>query len=132
MEAENNNAKDSTRKDARKSGRFFISKFQTRFLIYSQILATTPILMVVLVSRYASDLNGYASEAVVFVVSLITLLVLFVGGLLLSNRIAGPLMRIERHLNDFAEGKTSGPVQLREGDLFQELAEAVNRALRKT
>lgn len=47
-----------------------------------------------------------------------------------THRIAGPVCRIRRVLQDAAQGKfPSQPVRFRKGDAFQELAEDMNRCL---
>lgn len=47
----------------------------------------------------------------------------------LSHRIAGPLYRLERHLEGVAEGKEPNDVKFRKGDLYQSLAEACNKLM---
>ncbi len=62
-------------------------------------------------------------------ISILTLAVLLVGGLLLSHRIAGPLYRLRRHLEQISEGEPVREVKFRTHDYFQELAEAFNRII---
>jgi methyl-accepting chemotaxis protein len=47
----------------------------------------------------------------------------------LSHRIAGPLYRLERHLQDIGAGKEPAPVKFRKGDLYQPLADACNKVI---
>jgi methyl-accepting chemotaxis protein len=47
-------------------------------------------------------------------------------GLILSHRVAGPLYRLNRHMLDVAEGKTTNNVKFRTKDHFQEIAHAYN------
>lgn len=47
----------------------------------------------------------------------------------LSNQIAGPLYRLNRHMTDVAQGHTDRPVAFRKGDYFPELADAYNAQL---
>jgi methyl-accepting chemotaxis protein len=47
----------------------------------------------------------------------------------LSQRIAGPLYRLERHLDAIAAGSEAGDVRFRRGDFYQSLAEACNKVL---
>ena len=47
----------------------------------------------------------------------------------LSHRIAGPLHRLERHLEEVAAGNEPKDVKFRKGDLYQSLAEACNRLM---
>lgn len=49
------------------------------------------------------------------------------AGLLLSHRVAGPLYRLNLHMNEVAEGRTKGDVRFRPRDYFQELAVSFNR-----
>ena len=49
----------------------------------------------------------------------------------LSNKIAGPLYRLDRHMQAVAEGKTDHPVTFREGDYFLELAVSYNAQLER-
>ena len=47
----------------------------------------------------------------------------------LSHRIAGPLYRLQHHLEDVAAGNEPRDVKFRKGDLYQSLAEACNRLM---
>jgi methyl-accepting chemotaxis protein len=47
----------------------------------------------------------------------------------LAHRIAGPLYRLERHLQEVGAGKEPKDVKFRKGDLYQPLAEACNKVL---
>ena len=49
--------------------------------------------------------------------------------ILVSHRIAGPLYRLERHLEDVGAGKPPVDVKFRKGDLFQHLATACNKVM---
>ena len=49
--------------------------------------------------------------------------------LVVSHRIAGPLYRLQHHLQDVAGGKEPTDVKFRKGDLFAELAEACNKLM---
>ncbi len=53
------------------------------------------------------------------------------AGMVLSHRVAGPLLRLRNHLNGVADGKPDSPVSFRKKDYFQELAEAYNRRFKK-
>lgn len=52
----------------------------------------------------------------------------YLVGVLTTFRIAGPLHRIEMHLNAIAEDGYTGPCTIRKGDKLQELADCVNEA----
>jgi hypothetical protein len=45
----------------------------------------------------------------------------------LSNRFAGPIIRVRRALADFADGKSIEPIEFRHGDFWKSLAHDVNR-----
>lgn len=47
-------------------------------------------------------------------------------GILLSHRVAGPVLRVQKHLENLAEGKTLEDVTFREKDYFPELAQSMN------
>jgi len=53
-----------------------------------------------------------------------------VWGLLFSHSIAGPLYRLNYHLQAAARGKKVGLVRFRKGDYFPELAESLNDYLK--
>jgi len=46
-----------------------------------------------------------------------------------AHRIAGPLYRLERHLQEVGDGGEAGDVKFRKGDLYQQLAEACNKVM---
>jgi methyl-accepting chemotaxis protein len=56
--------------------------------------------------------------------------VIGVGGLLLSHRVAGPLYRLDKHMTEVAEGKTTRDLNFRDKDFFQELVESYNAQLK--
>ena len=60
--------------------------------------------------------------------SFITLAILTVSGLALSNRVAGPLQRIRAHLSKARADGEWRPIQFRTEDDLQELAEEINSA----
>ena len=59
----------------------------------------------------------------------IALFVIWFMALELSHRIAGPLYRLEKELNDRIEGNKSGPIQLREKDELRALADKINKLI---
>jgi HAMP domain-containing protein len=68
----------------------------------------------------------------IFVVTaLISTAVIALCGLVLSHRVAGPLFRMRRHLDDVASGKTSSDMHFRDKDYFGEVADAFNRMMAK-
>lgn len=59
-------------------------------------------------------------------VLLITPLVAMIG-IYLSHKIAGPILRMERFMDDMGSGNMSSRLILRKGDELMELAEGINR-----
>ncbi|HEX4925667.1 MAG TPA: hypothetical protein VFV50_16345 [Bdellovibrionales bacterium] len=58
--------------------------------------------------------------------ALVNFAILFIGGLLVSHRIAGPLHRLKSHAREVAAGKTLKNVVFRKNDYFLEIADAFN------
>ena len=48
-------------------------------------------------------------------------------GIVLTHKVAGPLVRIHAALAQLSKGALNAPIKLRKGDLLSELAEAINR-----
>lgn len=65
------------------------------------------------------------------VTSVVTVLFHVSVGLVLSHRVAGPLLRLRNHLTKIAEGAPDSPVNFRKKDYFQELPEAYNKRFKK-
>lgn len=63
-------------------------------------------------------------------VLLLTVMVFaFILAVYYLHRLAGPVYRIEKTLNDMAEGKEVSPVVLRKQDFFKSLAESLNKII---
>ncbi|MGE3166180.1 MAG: hypothetical protein AB7O52_14835 [Planctomycetota bacterium] len=63
-------------------------------------------------------------------IGFLLLIPLSVGvGFLVTLRIAGPLYRLERHLETVCRGEPVSPCQLRDGDECQRLCELINQAV---
>lgn len=63
------------------------------------------------------------------VCSLLILVVLTVGGILLSNRVVGPIYRLQKHMEAVLRGENVGPVVFRKGDFFQEVGDQYNEVI---
>lgn len=63
--------------------------------------------------------------------SLLTFVVLFFVGLRVSNRVAGPLYSLRKHMDEMAEGTLEKEIHFRKKDYFQELAISFNRIYNK-
>ncbi len=61
----------------------------------------------------------------------VVLFMMVFGGLILSNRVAGPLFRLQKHMKEIMSGETKRKVAFREKDFFPELAETYNELLVK-
>ncbi|HAZ14839.1 MAG: hypothetical protein A2X86_20910 [Bdellovibrionales bacterium GWA2_49_15] len=67
---------------------------------------------------------GIASFVVIMVSALLTLI--------LSHRLAGPIVRVLKHFQNMADtGKVDQEIKFRKSDYFPELPQAINRALAK-
>lgn len=67
------------------------------------------------------------------VTSLLTLIAIVGFGMLLSHRVAGPLHRLKRYLDECVANDESLPLlKFRENDYFPEVADAVNLRLQKS
>lgn len=62
-----------------------------------------------------------------FMLFMFFVLLLFIAfGLILSNRIAGPLYRLRKHLSVCTESKNLAPVYFRKNDFFMNLQDSFN------
>jgi len=59
------------------------------------------------------------------------LLIVWIIALELSHRLAGPVYRIERELEEISEGKKSGPLKLRRKDELKPLVDKINKIICK-
>ncbi|MBF0363321.1 MAG: methyl-accepting chemotaxis protein [Oligoflexia bacterium] len=57
------------------------------------------------------------------------ILVVFVICVFQAHKIAGPMFKLQRYLNQIAEGGSIQKISFRSGDHFTEIAEAINNAL---
>jgi hypothetical protein len=78
--------------------------------------------------KFMSDMHDFF-ENLFATVTGVAVLVATLGGIELSHRIAGPVIRLRNHMRAVAEGKTRRPVEFREGDFFADLAESYNAQL---
>jgi len=76
------------------------------------------------VSRIMSD--GFIA---LFVTGAVTAVFLYLLGLWMSNRILGPVPRLQRALRQVAAGDTSVRLKFRPGDYLEDLADDFNSAL---
>lgn len=63
---------------------------------------------------------------------LFTFVVSSVLVLIISHRLAGPIVRLNTYFKEISNsGEVSGPIQFRKTDFFQDLMSSVNKALKK-
>jgi hypothetical protein len=62
----------------------------------------------------------------------IVLIIIWFLALELSHRIAGPVYRLEKELDDRIEGEKQGLIHLRERDELKSLADKINRLIEKS
>ena len=70
-------------------------------------------------------------NAVLIIAAPIILILLLRGILVYSNKIAGPIYRLERELDEVAKGDFNRKIKFRKGDELKEVAEKLNRVLEK-
>ena len=63
------------------------------------------------------------------IASLISITVLVCYGLYLSNRVAGPIYQLKKHLNNYRNGMDFNDIKFRKKDFFPELAETINESI---
>jgi hypothetical protein len=78
--------------------------------------------------RFLSEQQKVMSR-VFWVTALSITLITIVWGILLSHKIAGPILRIDTHIKNCLELKQFEAMKFRKNDLFPELAEHVNDLL---
>ena len=68
----------------------------------------------------------------IFFMIRMALIVGFVGivGLVVTNRIAGPIYRLTKHLKSVAKGETTADLRFRDGDFFKEVETTFNEHMR--
>ena len=68
----------------------------------------------------------------VFVTLVVLLPVLVLDTIKLSNRFAGPVVRLREALRDVADGREVEPLSFRQNDFWRDLPEIFNRAVERT
>ncbi len=64
-----------------------------------------------------------------FVLTVVFILVTFWVSITYTHRLYGPLVSVNRYLDDLADGKTVGPLKLRHKDELDGMADRLNRAI---
>lgn len=78
--------------------------------------------------RIISSINSLLVKRLVVLLVAVIILALVLE-ILFLHRIAGPIYKIEKTLNDLADGKEVDFIKLRKKDFFHSLAGAVNRVI---
>lgn len=68
---------------------------------------------------------------VIFWNNLIVIIILSLVGLSLSHRLAGPIYRINKTIDEVLEDRIERPIKLRKGDFFHETAHKLNTLFKK-
>ncbi len=75
--------------------------------------------------QFLYEQQVYFTNAVLVVSGLIGVFIML-SMTLISHRIAGPLYRLSRHMQEIAEGKKISEIRFRQKDFFAEIAEIFN------
>lgn len=106
---------------------------QITFLFYSLALClwitVASIILQLLASGYFRIGNISGTYILVFGVFVLVTGTAVIGGFFLSNRIAGPMFRLSRHMNEVAEGRVCETIAFREKDYFAEIIGPYNKIL---
>lgn len=73
--------------------------------------------------------NFFGPKGAMIALEIFLMVGIFVISILFSNRLAGPIYRMRRHMDDFAQGKTVPPLKFRKEDYFSELEDSYNRLI---
>lgn len=74
----------------------------------------------------------HTMDIVTLAISISIMTFLFISGLILSHRVAGPLYKLTKHLNEIKDGKPAELISFRKNDYFQELVTAINGVIRRS
>ena len=109
------------------------------FLMTALALGLQFLLLSYFVTTQATELDGGGGELAMQLPSMLLLVltltlaiilpIVFVLGIKMTFRFAGPLYRLEKDLKAYARGERQGPLRIRENDEFQSLCDAINGAL---
>ncbi len=107
---------------------------QLPLLIYSLFMAGLGIVIAslssVLVTIVAvDDYPDWLLPTIILGGGVIALLAMILVGLYITNKVAGPLLRMRMHMKELADGKPASALSLREGDFTKELLAEYNRVV---
>ena len=92
------------------------------FLLFVEVLIDDP--------RKAAD-NFMNRHGPTILAGLVLTPIFFLDLCKLTNRFAGPMVRLRRSMKALAEGEEVSPIHFRDGDFWQELAEDFNRIVKR-
>lgn len=98
-------------------------------LNYEMLIQEALLQMPEMVSQLRNEFRFLTVGMIAALILMISLL--FALGLVLTQRVAGPLFAFQRKLRDFAEGKHQVRMKLRREDEFHSLEESFNRAMER-
>lgn len=135
-EAKSESSKPVTR---RKRSRFFFLRqlivnrpLQLMLLCYSVaiVILTSVFLLGVTFSYANSDTDYFAFERVL-ILGFLLFAMIFLVDLWISNKIAGPIYRLEMHMKGLLDGEPIKELQIRTGDHFQSTVDLYNQLLKR-
>ncbi len=111
------------------------SKLQVGVLLYSVSVAAV-VSIVNQLFRYmqseeASPILGMNPGIVLWIFNCLIVFAVVLFGFYFTNRIAGPIYRLQKHIEKSVAGGEVSPFTIRKGDYFQELMVAYNKFLEK-
>ena len=117
-------------------------KFQLTFLLYATGLAIVGIVFnsflqglrqagLECVPREGSGGPAMAPYLIGLFIALATFVIVAFVGLIISNRMAGPLYRLRHHMNNVASGGEIQDIKFRDNDFFNDIAREYNAVLRR-
>jgi signal transduction histidine kinase len=93
---------------------------KTIYDLFEKIIALQP----ELAQRYIESRQSLLN--VLFLIEGAFLGLAFLIGIFISHKIAGPMYKMQKYLQDFREGDVDYPLNFRDGDNFQEVADELN------
>lgn len=118
--------------------KLFIDRtIQLPLLVYSIAMATVGVAIAAIFSVYASKWINFEHDftlSMVFIIgcALFCYSVMLILGLYVSNKIAGPIYRMQMHMKDLCAGNNPTPLTTRENDYInKELIEQYNQLIQK-
>lgn len=92
------------------------------FLLFVEVLIDDP--------RKAAD-NFMNRHGPTILAGLVLTPIFFLDLCKLTNRFAGPMVRLRRSMKALADGEEVSPIKFRDGDFWQELADDFNRVAKR-